>query len=300
MGCDSPYQTRTKNLKGEDVHLDFPCGKCVSCKQRIVSQWCFRLQVEDRHASSSYFITLTYDNYNLPRSENNYPTLLKKDVQLFMKRLRKKQKRKIRYYAVGEYGSDHDRPHYHIIMFNLEGCQQIGYSENGYMEYTNNNVNKAWNKGGVNIRSVGGENIAYTLKYIDKEKRVPLHSKDDRQKEFSLKSIGLGNQYVENEEIQKWHSDNISRNYAVSPTGYKVALPKSWRHRLYTEQERELQREIAIAKEEEKEEERARRYREHVKDGSISLEYYIFTEKEAKHTKFYNNQKQKRNGIKDH
>ena len=86
----------------------------------------------------AYFITLTYNDESLPRTKEGYPTLLKKQVQDYIKRLRnahvaylKKEQRKvhneykitgkpIRYYAVGEYGSQTRRPHYHILLFNYE------------------------------------------------------------------------------------------------------------------------------------------------------------------------------------
>lgn len=49
------------------------------------------------------------------------PYACKRDVQLFLKRLRKLLNRytneKIRYYAVSEYGPVHYRPHYHILFF---------------------------------------------------------------------------------------------------------------------------------------------------------------------------------------
>ena len=64
-----------------------PCGKCPNCYARRISGWSFRLMEEDKVSSSSYFITLTYDNP--PMSENGFMTLKKSDFQKFMKRLRK-------------------------------------------------------------------------------------------------------------------------------------------------------------------------------------------------------------------
>ena len=50
------------------------------------------------------------------------PYLRKTDLQLFLKRLRyyvtkRLPKEKVRYYAVGEYGPVHFRPHYHLLLF---------------------------------------------------------------------------------------------------------------------------------------------------------------------------------------
>ena len=83
------------------------------------NQWSFRLREELKDSESAHFLTLTYDDEHIIITGNNEPTLYKRDVQLFLKSLRKLQKQKIKYYFVGEYGGKTDRPHYHAIIFNL-------------------------------------------------------------------------------------------------------------------------------------------------------------------------------------
>ena len=88
-----------------------PCGKCFTCRSKYRLSWQLRLQHELlSYNYNAMFLTLTYDDDNLPTNE----TLVKKDVQDFIKRLRKFYNDvKIRYFAVGEYGSEKHRPHYH-------------------------------------------------------------------------------------------------------------------------------------------------------------------------------------------
>lgn len=108
--------------------------------------------------------------------------LSKRDIQLFLKRLRKAheshrgQMQPIKYYAVGEYGGITGRPHYHIILFNAD------------IEL----IQDAWQNGQVHYGKVSGASVGYTLKYMTKPSRIPMHRNDDRTKEFSLMSKGLG------------------------------------------------------------------------------------------------------------
>ena len=68
----------------------------------------------------SIFVTLTYDDNQVPMNDNADLILYKPDLQNFLKRLRKrKDGERIRYFAVGEYGTQSGRPHYHLCLF---GC----------------------------------------------------------------------------------------------------------------------------------------------------------------------------------
>lgn len=71
-----------------------------------------------------------------------------------MKRLRYHAPEKLRYYAIGEYGTNTYRPHYHIILFGLP-IQEI---HNGIIE-------KSWNKGHVYVGQVTRASIHYVTKY---------------------------------------------------------------------------------------------------------------------------------------
>ena len=191
--CDSPFyvekNSNTANM-GNPRNLGkfpVPCGRCPPCKKRKVQQWVFRMMQEEKVSESSHFITLTYNTDNVPISENGFMTLDKADWQKFMKRLRKRNTKKLRYYAVGEYGGKTDRPHYHAIIYNLDHEDLIAES---------------WKIGTVHIGTVSGSSIAFTTKYIDKEKRIPMFERDDRLREFSLMSKGLGKNYINEKSIQ--------------------------------------------------------------------------------------------------
>lgn len=79
----------------------------------------FRATCENVFSESiPLFLTLTYNNENLPKHG-----VFKEEVQLFLKRLRISldrlhYKHNLRYFACAEYGSKSKRPHYHML--NLE------------------------------------------------------------------------------------------------------------------------------------------------------------------------------------
>jgi hypothetical protein len=204
-----------------------PCSKCPQCIARKTSAWSFRLMQEEKQSSSSHFLTLTYDTTYLPFTHRCHPTLQKRDLQLFFKRLRKSQPRDvlpaIKYYAVGEYGGRTRRPHYHIILFNAQ------------LEL----INSAWDQGHIYYGNVSGASVGYTLKYMMKhKKRFKLNPDDDRQIEFALMSKGLGIGYL-SDTMANWHvADLINRNYCSLPGGVKISMPRYYKDKLYLANER--------------------------------------------------------------
>lgn len=270
MKCHTPFR---KEADGAEYAL--PCGKCPPCKLRRIQGWVFRIQEEDKVSSSSYFITLTYDTRHVPISDNGFMTLEKSAYQKFMKRLRKLERNKLKYYAVGEYGTKNNRPHYHAILFNLEDVE---------------NIAKSWELGNVHIGEVTTDSIAYTVKYIDKLKRIPIHRNDDRQKEFSLMSKGLGKSYI-SDAIKKYHRADLKRNYLTTPNGYKVAMPKYYREKIFTEVERETQRDYILDAESKKEREMRRKFDLLYKNSDITYERWLYEQKIGLYHQFYSSQK---------
>lgn len=229
--CITPYHKKDE-LTGQTMAL--PCSKCPACAKRRISGWSFRLRKQGEISNSAHFVTLTYDTEHVPITKNGYMSLRKSDVQKFMKRLRKihetdKEKKTIKYYAVGEYGGKTNRPHYHIIIYNAN------------VEY----IERAWaleNKriGNIFVGNVQGASIGYTLKYISKEKKIPQHKNDDRVKEFSLMSKGLGLNYL-SQKMETWHkADLLNRMYIPIEDGKKIAMPRYYKDKIYNEQQKQL------------------------------------------------------------
>lgn len=229
--CDGRLEVRTKTpryYKGQWQHKCYvPCGKCPVCITNRKRGWMFRLLQEDKRSTSSYFVTLTYNNFTVPITDNGFLTLKKSDLQKYLKRLRKLEPNSnIKYYAVGEYGGKFDRPHMHIIMFNVQEKENIG---------------RAWTLNGkvigtVHIGDIYNGSIPYVLSYVDKKNgQIPLHERDDRKKEFTVSSKHLGSNYL-TPQVIAWHKSNLFP-YVVND-GYKIKMPKYYMDKIFTEQEK--------------------------------------------------------------
>lgn len=158
-----------------------PCGKCPKCLKRRASGWSFRLMEHEKNALSSWFVTFTYGD-GVPITRNGFMSLERSEVQRYFKRLRKLhgERNLVKYFVVGEYGSRTMRPHYHAIIFNSK--PEL--------------IESAWSIndkpiGQVHFGSVTGASVGYTLKYMCKPGKIPLHVNDDRVPEFAFMSKGL-------------------------------------------------------------------------------------------------------------
>jgi len=121
---------------------------------------------ETQSHEENCFITLTYDNIHLPpKSEVNL-----RHFQLFMKRLRKKYKHKIRFFHVGEYGSKNQRPHYHAILFGHDFSDKKHHTTiRGNKLYISKELQTLWPFGYSSIGTVTYKSAAYVSRYIIKK-----------------------------------------------------------------------------------------------------------------------------------
>lgn len=192
MGCYFPWY---------DGDSPRPCRKCAYCIDRRLNNWVFRCIEELKVSDSGSFVTLTYEVP--PLTDNNMPTLRKTDFQNFMKRLRKTTNRKIKYYMCGEYGDTYYRPHYHAIIFNsspeaIEKCWQ-GFTNLGDPEGVVLGI--------THFGEVNQATIAYTAKYMNKQKKIPVHFNDLRLPEYQAFSNEIGISFLSTKQSLYYGSD---------------------------------------------------------------------------------------------
>lgn len=165
--------------------MEYGCGQCLPCRINKQREWVARLQLELATAPAAAFVTLTYDDEHLPEGEE----LQKRDVQLWLKRLRKiTEPRKIRYFLVGEYGEEFGRPHYHAILFGVSGVES-------------HLLVNSWTLGFVHVGTVGPGALSYVCGYVLKKMTKASNPLlEGRPPEFTLMSRkpGIGADAVSN------------------------------------------------------------------------------------------------------
>lgn len=220
-------------------YLRVRCGHCVNCKMYRAREWCMRLQMESHYWNSMCFVTLTYDDESLPKHiidgrlyfsdeeiRNNpelatlwCPTHRTSDLTLFLKRLRKQLNYRIKYFAVGEYGTTGTkRSHLHILFFGLP-----------FSRSTKQLVERCWSYGFVKVTPFFSETCMYVAQYV--QKKLYGDNKDFfRLPEFMRCSQHLGVQWLYD------HMKSIDDEHPyISMDGFKYGIPRYFRKILVKE-----------------------------------------------------------------
>jgi len=254
-----PNKSYNRMLK-DFPHAEFiqtPCGHCISCKIAYSRSWADRITLESKKYKDNYFITLTYDDDHLHQpytrlkfkaeydycgnkkrvidrskcKEYNFGSLDKRDMQLFMKMIRKYfPESKIKFFGCGEYGDESLRCHLHIILLNCplndltnDFIQMVDGKEVIYHRTVNDGllfsktIYNAWcRRGEISVAPFSYDTASYVAQYCQK-KYDPKSSKVREElgyaPEFVLMSKGLGADYV-SEKL--YDLDNIVVNGHVS------------------------------------------------------------------------------------
>lgn len=191
MGCKNPI-TVTQNAKGLLYSRDaarfgvrafrFPCGHCRNCRLRNRLDWSTRLLLESAEHDEVSVVTLTYRPEDRPESGSLCPA----DVRAFLKRLRLNVDRvspgrRIRFFAVGEYGAKGPghHPHYHILVFgwNFPDREFIKFSKsrNRFSRsrrklFRSALVDRTWRKGHAWVDpEIVGSAVDYVAGYVMKK-----------------------------------------------------------------------------------------------------------------------------------
>ena len=237
MICPTPICVPNPELKSKPYlkgtvpdKLWVPCGKCFSCLSNMRSDWIFRLKQEMKACTTSaFFLTFTYQDEFLPMCHDaSYPTLCKLDIKTCLHRFfhssRPIMRMKMRYFLVGEYGEENDRPHYHTALFGWQGDNVS--LVNALEDY--------WQFGGIHCLYLSGALIGYITKYMLKQydddwfKDKP----DDIERPFRLMSKGLGQKGFVNKSMAKYLARNNLPS-CVNDGDFLRRIPRYFYEKIY-------------------------------------------------------------------
>lgn len=206
------------------VPFSLPCGRCIGCRLEKARQWGVRCLHEKKMWRYNSYVTLTYDKDHLPRDGS----LSVRDLQLFMKRLRKAKKscksNPVRFFAGGEYGEENVRPHYHLLLFNCGFPDMLfhTYNKRGEPLYISKELATLWGKGFCTIGEVTFDSAVYCAKYALKKVTGDAAAEHyffvnddgecfDRTPEFAVMSRGpgIGRPYYERYGSEVRSLDNV-------------------------------------------------------------------------------------------
>jgi hypothetical protein len=226
--CISPVTIeRSLQVNGVSQTVQVPCGQCIACRINRRSDWALRMFLESSYWTSCSFLTLTYDDEHLPLqlctvddSPVYLPTLVKRDVQLFIKRLRKRLgSRKIKFFAAGEYGDHTYRPHYHAILFGVDPVSDY------------DDVKSSWTAGHIALLPVKDGSFNYVAGYVIDKLNNELGDTFylGRLRPFSLCSQGLGSRVLDELDLDKVYKDG----FIVTCDGKHHRIPRYFLKKMY-------------------------------------------------------------------
>lgn len=139
-----------------------PCGKCFECISKRAIDWALRASHEISCHNENCFLTLTYDDENLPSF-----LIVKSEFQKFIKKLRKLTKSKLRYMVSHEYGGRTGRPHHHAIIFGYNPSSQeyLQKAPSGEPLFTSPELDKLWTNGFHSIGQANEKTAYYIASY---------------------------------------------------------------------------------------------------------------------------------------
>lgn len=161
-GFKNPDGTTTlwKQNNPDAYAIDVPCGGCLGCRMAKAKAWTLRCTLEMQQHQHTAWTTLTYRDYH--RSI----TLNFDDLQRWLKRLRKQHAmetgRPIRFFGTGEYGTQTNRAHFHVLLYGINA------------DTARSTIETTWGLGHTRTVHANPATIAYTAGYcFEKLEHVP-------------------------------------------------------------------------------------------------------------------------------
>lgn len=212
------------------ANMELPCGNCIGCKTDKATTWARRASHEASLWAHNCFLTVTYDDEHLPVDGN----LHHEHIQKFLKRLRRaisrstpaidsRRDRSLRYMVAGEYGSQADRPHYHLLLFN---CRFNDLYQVGKGLYESRIMTQLWPAGTHKLGELTPASANYVAQYTIKKIGSTYCDPDGvvRPKPYMRQSLkpAIGDEWINK------NKNDAKHGYLVND-GRKGPLPRRYK-----------------------------------------------------------------------
>ena len=221
------------------LQVPIGCGNCIECRRQKSREWEIRLIEDIKDSMHGKMVTLTISdeyyyelNQEIKKELQGYDrdnAIVTLAMRRFNERYRKTEKKAIRHWLVSELGH--------------EGTENIHLHGILWTEMRFEDIRKIWKYGYIYPRKdeqrknyVNNQTVRYCVKYIHK-----IDKHHENYKSIVLSSAGIGENYITSgrAKIHKFKGKDTIEHYRT-PEGYKVALPKYWRNKIWTDDEKEL------------------------------------------------------------
>ena len=226
-------------------YIEVPCGKCEECKATQARQKAVKAMAEANTWEHNEVINLTYNNEHLPMNTlangKKVATLRYSDVQKFKKSLLKYYKEHynqtgLKFMCACEYGEKYQRPHYHLIMFNME-CKDKEfwcYTKKGEKQFRSKEIEQLWKHGNVTLGEVTPNTIHYVANYCVKKFKGRNAKGYYKQKGIEPESVkssnqrGLGALYFDKHkaEYMEHGKINVGTEHGIQTIGTNAYFDK--------------------------------------------------------------------------
>lgn len=220
----------------DEAIISAPCGRCLDCRKKKASAWRIRLTKEyrdTRRMRRPIWITLQI----APRHYAFVSSDPAKAIRLFTERFRSRYGKSLKHWFIGEYGDERTkRLHFHGFVWNIP------------YNVTWDDLRTCWGYGYVRCELMRSEKaISYATKYCFKDVSSPDYDADSQPFSGSVWcSKGIGRTYIDNGEhwihFQPTPDGSLPYQWYLYVDGFKYTLPKYYRDRIFSEDERKYMR----------------------------------------------------------
>lgn len=221
------------NPADKKLSIIVPCKNCIACKINKTSEWTMRLLMQRHTTPDCRFLTLTYNNENIPL----HGTLVKDDVSDFFKSFRQEigDDRRIKMFTCGEYGDSYinpvtgrpnERPHYHSVVFGVNPDDRFSVAKCWSKSDTWKFTGSTWQKSFGSVTSNSCQYVAgYCQKKLFGDYAKSEYEDKGRIPPFQLQSKKIG------EEFFIAHMKQYVEDGFIFFCGKRHPIPETWKRK---------------------------------------------------------------------